>query len=106
MIGPRGSDRFGPVEKMPASAHPDGVLVRVWVVPRAASTEIKGWHDGRVKIRVMAPPEAGRANQQVAQVLAHRLGVPVELVSGATTRDKVFLARQIRLDEVLARLPR
>lgn len=85
-------------------AHPDGVLIRVWAVPRAAKTEIKGWHDGRVKIRVMAPPEAGRANQQVSRALAIRLGVPVELVSGATAREKVFLARHITLDEVLAKL--
>lgn len=92
------------MEKTPVLAHPDGVLVRVWTVPRAAKTEIKGWHDGRVKIRVLAPPEAGRANQQVSRALADRLGVPVELVSGATARDKVFLARRITLDEVLAKL--
>jgi hypothetical protein len=92
------------VEKTPVLAHPEGVLVRVWAVPRAAKTEIKGWHDGRVKIRVMAPPEAGRANQQVSRALADRLGVPVELVSGATARDKVFLARRITLEEVLAKL--
>jgi uncharacterized protein YggU (UPF0235/DUF167 family) len=52
----------------------------------------------------MAPPEAGRANQQVSRALADRLGVPVELVSGATARDKVFLARRITLEEVLAKL--
>jgi hypothetical protein len=94
------------VEKTPLLAHPDGVLVRVWVVPRAAKAEITGWHDGRVKIRVTAPPEAGRANQQVSRVLADRLGVPVELVRGAAARDKLFLARTITLDEVLAKLPR
>jgi hypothetical protein len=92
------------VDKAPALAHPDGVLVRVRAVPRASRTEIKGWHDGRVRIRVVAPPEAGRANHQVSQALAERLGVPVELVSGATGRDKVFLARRIGLEEVLAKL--
>ncbi|MGH8871778.1 MAG: DUF167 domain-containing protein [Acidimicrobiia bacterium] len=86
----------------PLRAHPDGTLVRVWVVPRASRTELRGLHDGRVRIRVMAPPEAGRANDQVTCLLADRLGVPVELVSGASRRDKVFLARGIGIGEAAA----
>ena len=87
-------------------AHPGGVLVRVWVVPRASRSEVKGWHDGRVKIRVTVPPEAGRANAQASRVLSDHLGARVELVSGATGRDKVFLARGIGVEEVLAKLSR
>lgn len=52
----------------------------------------------------MAPPEAGRANEQASRALSDRLGVPVELVSGARGRDKVFLVRRIKLEEVLAKL--
>jgi len=92
------------VEKLPVVAHRDGVLIRVWAVPRASRTEIAGWHGGRVRIRVTAPPEGGRANQQVSRALSERLGSPVELVSGATGRGKVFLARRLEVDEVLARL--
>lgn len=84
--------------------HPDGVLIRVWAVPRASRSEIKGWHDGRIKVRVMAPPEGGRANKQVSQALADLLGVQVELVSGATSRDKVFLALGIGMEEASGKL--
>ena len=88
------------------SAHPDGVLIRVWVVPRASRSEITGLHGERLKIRVMAAPEAGRANQEVEQTLARRLGAPVTLVSGATGREKVFLARGIDIEETAAKLAR
>ena len=88
------------------SSHPDGVLVRVWVVPRASRSEISGPHDGRLKIRVMAPPEGGRANQEVEKTLSKRLGAPVTLVGGATGREKVFLARGIGIAEATAKLSR
>lgn len=94
------------VENLPVVAHRDGVLIRVWAVPRASRTEIAGWHGGRVRIRVTAPPEGGRANQQVSHALSERLGSPVELISGASGRGKVFLARDLEVDEVLARLSR
>lgn len=94
------------VEDAPVVAHRDGALIRVWAVPRASRTEIAGWHGGRVRVRVTAPPEGGRANQEVSRALSERLGSPVELVSGASGRGKVFLARQLDVDEVLARLSR
>jgi hypothetical protein len=94
------------MENLPVVAHRDGVLIRVWAVPRASRTEIAGWHGGRVRIRVTAPPEGGRANQQVSRALSERLGSPVELISGASGRGKVFLARHLEVDEVLARLSR
>jgi hypothetical protein len=92
------------VENLPVVAHRDGVLIRVWAVPRASRTEIAGLHGGRVRIRVTAPPEGGKANQQVSRALSERLGSPVELISGVSARGKVFLARQLEVDEVLARL--
>ncbi|HSK06813.1 MAG TPA: DUF167 family protein [Acidimicrobiia bacterium] len=94
------------MENLPVIAHRDGVLIKVWAVPRASRTEIAGWHGGRVRIRVTAPPEGGRANQQVSLALSERLGSPVELISGGSARGKVFLARALEVDEVLARLPR
>lgn len=76
----------------------------MWVVPRASRSEITGLHDGRVRIRVMAPPEAGRANQEVIRILTDHLGVSVELLSGATSRDKLFLAHDIGIEEAAAKL--
>jgi hypothetical protein len=48
--------------------------------------------DGRLKVRVAAPAEAGRANAAVLELLARELGVSardVALVSGRGARDKI-----------------
>lgn len=90
----------------PLSAHPDGALIRVWAVPRASRSEIRGVHDGRVKVRVMSAPEAGKANDEVLKLLAERLGVEIEQVGGIASRDKLFLARGIGAPDAAAKLIR
>jgi len=45
----------------------------------------------RLKIKVSAPPEAGKANKSVCALLAHALGVPdrdVEVIHGHTSPEK------------------
>lgn len=69
-----------------------GAEFAVRVTPRArvAGCEVV---DGVWRIAVGAPPEDGRANAAVAEVLAHALGVAkgrLVLVRGATSRDKRF----------------
>jgi uncharacterized protein (TIGR00251 family) len=94
------------MDESPLSAHPEGALIRVWAVPRASRSEIKGVHDGRVKVRVMSPPEAGKANDEVLKLLEERLGVDIEQVGGTTSRDKLFLARGIGAPDAAAKLIR
>lgn len=88
----------------PLSAHPDGVLIRVWAVPRSSRSEIRGLHDGRIRIRVAAPPAGGEANRAIAGILSRRLGTEVDLVSGAGSREKVFLARSVGIELVSEKL--
>lgn len=93
------------MNKDPFREDPQGVLIRVWVVPRASKPAITGWHDGRLRVRVSAPPEGGRANEEVARILSGRLGAPVELAGGATSRDKVFLVRDLGIVQARKELP-
>ena len=70
-----------------------GVLVPVRAGPGASRNRIAGEHAGSLKVMVTAPPEGGRANGAIAATLARALGVresAVELVSGRSSRDKVF----------------
>jgi uncharacterized protein len=67
------------------------VVLWVYVQPGARSDGVVGRHGDALKVRVSAPPEAGRANKAVTALLADALGVPhrsVEIVSGGHTRSK------------------
>jgi hypothetical protein len=68
-------------------------LVRVKAVPGARRGGIAGVLGDRVKLRVAAPREDGRANAALAELLAGALGVrpaAVRLVSGAANPEKLF----------------
>ena len=54
----------------------DGVLLRIKVVPGASRTGLAGLLGGRLKVRVAAPPEGGRANAAVCELIADLFGIP------------------------------
>ena len=66
-------------------------MLEVRVQPRAKRNEVVV-RDGRVVVRVTAPPAEGRANDAVCALLAKALGLPKRAVCvqrGAASRDKV-----------------
>ena len=61
------------------------------VLPRAKKSEVAGFMpDGRLKVRLTAPPVEGAANRALVELLAQVLQVraaAVEIVAGASGRD-------------------
>lgn len=90
------------------AARPEAGLLHVRVQPRAARAGIAGWRpDGALSVRVTAAPVDGRANAAVGTLLAAALGVrtsAVEIVRGATGRDKYVRIVGLSLDDVIRRL--
>ena len=82
-------------------------VIAVKVVPRAASDEIVGWLDGALKVRVMAPPQNGRANRALEALLAAALHLKKNAVTVATghssARKRVAITGLTR-DEIVRRL--
>jgi uncharacterized protein (TIGR00251 family) len=77
------------------------------VSPGARRGGVVGRHGAVWKIRVAAPPEAGRANDALVRLLAEMLDVPrrdVEIVSGHAARDKIVALAGIAPDEIERRL--
>ena len=78
--------------------HAEGCILAVRAQPGARKNAIVGAHAGALRVAVTAPPDKGRANDAIAEVLADALGLKrsqVELVSGPTSRQKKFLVRNM-----------
>jgi len=85
----------------------EGVIVEIYVQPRASRNEIAGMHEGRYKVRLTAPPVEGEANKECIRFLAKRLNVPrssVSIVQGLKSRSKTLLIRGVAPEELLHKL--
>jgi uncharacterized protein len=68
------------------------LVLDIKIIPRARTGQISELTaNGALKIKVTAPPERGKANEEVCAVLAAYLGVPkrsVEVIVGHTSPQK------------------
>ena len=67
--------------------------LNVKVVPGSSRDQIVGWLGDALKIKVQAPPEKGRANKAIMDLLATKLGIStddIEVVSGHSSPLKVI----------------
>ena len=90
---------------LPAWMTLDGAdcVVRVKAVPGASRDAIAGPLGDRLKVRVAAPPEGGRANEAIAAQLAAACGIParaVVLESGPAQPQKTFRLRGAQAERV------
>ncbi len=76
--------------------HAEGCVLPVRAQPGARKAGVLGEQAGALKVAVAEPPEDGKANKALTEALRELLGLKrsqVELLSGATSRDKKFLIR-------------
>jgi uncharacterized protein (TIGR00251 family) len=79
----------------------------VHVQPRASRSEVVGWREGALAIRLTAPPVEGAANKACREFLAEALGVrraDVTLVSGDKSREKRFRIEGLTAEELRTRI--
>lgn len=94
----------GPGGKPPPAA----VRIAVKAVPGAKRDEIVGVLGDRLKVRVTAPPEGGRANKAICALIAEALGCPVrcvEVISGQGAPEKTVRLLGVNAEQA-ARLGR
>ncbi len=83
--------------------HAEGCILPVHAQPGAKKAAVGGEHGGALKIAVTAPPEDGRANDALIEVLRDTLGLKrsqIDLIGGQTSRDKKFLIRGMTRPEL------
>jgi len=71
----------------------DKILLEIKAVPGASKTELAGIKNARLRIRLAAAPEDGKANAELLNFLSKALGCPkrdLRLISGEKSRLKVL----------------
>jgi len=89
------------------STTPEGVQLRLKVVPGASRTRIAGVLGRRLKVTIAAPPQQGQANIALCQLIAETLGISlrqVRITTGAGSGHKTLELTGIDPDTVLSRL--
>jgi uncharacterized protein (TIGR00251 family) len=84
-----------------------GVSFAVKVQPRARRNAVAGGVGEALKVQVTAPPEDGRANEAVVELLAETLGIKrrqVKILTGTTSREKVVRVSGMSRGELATRL--
>lgn len=89
-------------------AHPEGgSLIHVKAVPGSSRDALAGALGDRLKVRISAPAEGGRANKAIAALLADALGVragDVEVASGRSSPEKAIRVASLSPEVVRDRL--
>lgn len=78
------------------------ITIMVQVQPRSSGDGIAGLHEGRLKIRISAPPVDGKANERLTEVIAKAFGVSkssVEIIKGHTSRLKTVRITGITMED-------
>jgi uncharacterized protein (TIGR00251 family) len=68
------------------------LIVKVKVKPNSRVEEVVEMSRGELEVKVKAPPEKGKANKRLVEVLARHYGVPpsrVKILKGHTSRTKL-----------------
>jgi uncharacterized protein len=82
--------------------------LKVKVVPGSSTNGIAGWLGDRLKIRVTAKAEKGKANDAVIALLAKILGIPkrdLSIRSGRDSAQKIIEISGLTSTEMRSRLP-
>ncbi len=85
----------------------EGISLPVLVVPRSGKNEIAGVLEGRLKIRITAPPVDGAANRELITFLARLLGInrsSICLQKGSKGKRKLLKIKGIDEKTLLEKL--
>jgi uncharacterized protein (TIGR00251 family) len=92
-----------------AEKNSDGPVTRILlkVVPGSRRDQVVGKLGDRLKVKVAAAPEDGKANKAVCELLAESLGIGVRAVTivvGQTNPEKTARVEGLSCEEVQRRL--
>lgn len=79
------------------------MIIMVKVVPNAQKNELIEFVDSVLKVRVKAPPDKGKANEELIEFLSQEFSIPkskIQILSGHSSRlKKIEIQADIRLED-------
>ena len=82
-------------------------MIEVRVQPRAKRNSVEVFEGAKLRVRVTAAPEGGKANDAVIALLARTLGVAknsIRILKGHKGREKVLAVKGLSVQEVIDEL--
>ena len=71
--------------------------LELYVKPNAKKTGIEGFYGDRIKIRIASPPERGKANRELIDLISKITGITkskIRIISGITSNYKMVLIEE------------
>lgn len=87
--------------------HAGGTVLPILAQAGARRNELAGIHAGQLRVRVTQPPEQGKANRAIAELLCRSLHLKrsqIELLHGQSSPRKQFLILGLTPAELHARI--
>jgi len=84
---------------------PETCQLNIKVQPRSSQSRIVGFEGEILKIKVHAPPEGGKANEELVEILHRELRVPrqnIKILRGEKSRSKWVEIQGLNLTEARA----
>ncbi len=79
------------------------VTISLRVIPRAKRSEVCGFKEGILQVRLAAPPVDGKANKALIELLAKRFALKksqIEVTCGAKARNKLVTLYGVDLERL------
>lgn len=79
----------------------DQVSIEIIVVPNARKTEMVGEHDGRLKLKIHAPPVDGKANEEIIRFFSDVFSLPksrIRISHGESSKRKTVVVAGVSLE--------
>ena len=92
---------------MKAQENHKSFVLEIKVIPNAPTSKIEGWEESRLKVKIRALPEKGKANAELTALLAKVFDLPksqIELLTGAASRLKRVRIHGLSQEEGFSRL--
>ena len=83
------------------------ITLTIQIQPRAKRSEVLGFTDGILKLKIAAPPIEGKANKEVISFLSDVLDIPksnIDLEHGHTSKNKVIAINGLDRESIYERI--